>query len=111
MIPLSILGAILNSIKPFISIVFVARIVDFCIEGNYRDATQNVFYMIGLALFVALSINLIEYYLRVNRNMLILEMKIATRRKCMELDYEIVENNETKNVIRNTESAARYGIK
>lgn len=56
MIPLSILGAILNSIKPFISIVFVARIVDFCIEGNYRAATQNVFYMIGLALFVALSI-------------------------------------------------------
>ena len=110
MIPLSILGAILNSIKPFISIVFVARIVDFCIEGNYRAATQNVFYMIGLALFVALSINLIEYYLRVNRNMLILEMKIATRRKCMELDYEIVENNETKNVIRNTESAAQYGM-
>ena len=32
MIPLSILGAILNSIKPFISIVFVARIVDFCID-------------------------------------------------------------------------------
>ena len=110
MIPLSILRAILNAANPFISIYFVARIIDKCVEENYELAIKNALIMITVILVVALVENLMSYNLRVNHNLLILQMRIATRKKCMELDYEVVENNETKNTIRNTESAAQYGM-
>lgn len=110
MIPLSILSAILNALNPFISIYFVARIIDNCIEENYEFAFKNALVMISVILVIVIVENIMSYSLRVNSNMLILQMRIATRKKCTELDYGIVENSETKNTIRNTESAAKYGM-
>jgi ABC-type multidrug transport system fused ATPase/permease subunit len=96
-----ILQAITMSIIPYISIYFTYRIIDGVVEqlpGN--EIMMFAYLMIGSNLVLAVITNILEYYnsvysveLRYN-----LDTKIAS--KTFDLDYELLEDNETMKMIQ-----------
>lgn len=99
-----ILQAIFKSIFPYISVFFTYLIIDGIVDAiPKQDILMYVYWMIGLNLLIGLILNILSYYnqmfsVEVAYN---LDSKIA--RKTFEIDYELLEDNETMKLIQMAE--------
>ncbi len=99
-----ILQAIFKSIFPYISVFFTYLIIDGIVDAiPKQDILMYVYWMIGLNLLIGLILNILSYYnqmfsVEVAYN---LDSKIA--RKTFEIDYALLEDNETMKLIQMAE--------
>lgn len=99
-----ILQSIFSSIFPYVSIFFTYLIIDGIVVGlQINELLVYVYWMIGLAFGIGIITNILTYFNRVYSVELsyILDSKIAN--KTFEIDYALIEDNETMKLIEMAE--------
>jgi ATP-binding cassette subfamily B protein len=99
-----ILQAIFTSIFPYVSIFFTYLIIDGIVASlPIQDILIYVYWMIGLNLLIGIILNILNYYNKVFTVELTynLDSKIAS--KSFEIDYSLIEDNETMKLIKMAE--------
>ncbi|MBU1145779.1 MAG: ABC transporter ATP-binding protein/permease [Firmicutes bacterium] len=99
-----ILQAIVLSIFPYVAIFFTYLIIDGIVEALPKDELLiYVYLMIGVNLFLGILGNILDYYNRVYSVELTYNLDSKIANKTFELDYALVEDNETMKMIEMAE--------
>ncbi len=99
-----ILESIVKSIFPYVSIFFTLLILDGIVDSlSLSTILSYVYWMIGLNFFLGIVTNILGYYNKVYSVELSynLDSKIAS--KSFEIDYALLEDNETMKLIEMAE--------
>jgi len=96
LLPVTVLGALLDGALPFVSIILGAKILDRLLAGGEGVMTL-VWWMVGLNFALGLAARLMEPYkeswLHKSDNM----TDLAIVKKCLTLDYQQLETQEVMN--------------
>lgn len=103
-----IIQSFFTAIFPYITIYFTYLIIDGIVSGIARVELMNyVYWMIGLNLMIGIIRNYLRYLNRIYSVELNYKLDNAIALKSFELDYPVLEDNETMKLMQMAEDGCR----
>jgi len=103
-----ILQAIFLSIFPYVSIYFTYLIIDGVVALIPKhELFEIVYWMIGINLFIGIIMNILYYYNQVFTIELTYNLDHKIANKSFEIDYALLEDNQTMKLIQMAEEGSR----
>lgn len=94
-LPVVIVGAMLEAVTPFISIVFGARILDALVSGvDRQEIMNNVYWMVGLTFVLMLAAKGLAYVYRISALHMDGNATTSLAVKCLTMDFKQIETQE-----------------
>lgn len=102
---ISIITMLLSRIRPFITMILSAKIIDMILERKEKtDIYKVVFLMVGSTLVIILIWHALNHMLEIRRCLVSDRKNRDIGYKAMQLDYEILERNSTMELISKADS-------
>ena len=102
-----ILQAVLSSIFPYVSIFFSYLIIDGIVMGIPKvQILTYAYWMVGISLVIGIARNILTYYNKIYTVELSYNLDNKIALKTFELDYELLEDNETMKLLQRAEEGS-----
>lgn len=109
-IPLTMINSLFLAATPYISMIFLAFIIDELMIGSYKKAMYYVACLVIANLFVGILSVYLKYLFGIKRFNINLKHSILLRKKAFELDYAVMEDKDALEKINFSErTAAMFG--
>lgn len=98
---------IIKATVPYINIIFSYLILDSIVDNSTKEVILNyVYWMIGINLVLGLLLSFLNQSVKVKTQYVDLYIKSKISEKSLTLDYEVLEKNETLNLLHKAEEGS-----
>jgi ATP-binding cassette subfamily B protein len=106
----SILGGIITGVRPFVTIYYSRKIINFLILGNEKELVLKfVLLTIGLNLILSILKSILDNGNNFYKDKLYRKLEMAKNQKIIDLDYEFIEKEDTQNMVQNIKMLEQNG--